>query len=500
MKDLIKNTTNWSYKTLLLSTVLLACQNKSLSKKTPPAAKKHSVICIKNRYVNEYISKFKQEDMSIDERTKKISLSNLKSPLFDSKLSTDCMKSKKDKKNVVIQSVRDIKSDSIRSPMLPINVIASLIDYNSLKNDFDFLNTKKEKDIKKWLINNLGFISVSQIYKIDFRKLKATYPDIKDTNVDSFAKKLVGTFSDEKSFALQKYHYYFTKKTHDDIQKITALDHSSIKFGYRPYKYGRALYIPAYNLNTKTVQTIFDVKGVGAIFPRRPHHETGLLTVNDAIKETMIEKILQEMNKAKPSGYKVSPIYAVFIIDLENLIKKEGKYSALIIRKAINRKYNGRSSELTNALSFEMFLRSIGLTSSYPIELKSVGKKYWGSNLQGGIDEKTMVDFGHFYFVEKNRNFNDILGPGQIYNDCKENNDSDTTRIKCLEMHKKMWPQKKGYVKKPMSPKLTESLSKNFKNKFDEILEKINTNKFKEANTLFQEYISNIKKIRAKNF
>ena len=186
-------------------------------------------------------------------------------------------------------------------------------DHDLLQQDFAFL---REGSVEQWLLNHAAFVSEAQ--------LKQT---IVNTSIET------------------------------NGEKVTA---------FRPPNYGRALIF-------QTEQGLLDVKGVGVapgVRPKHAPHSNGLIMLGEAIREAIIEKILNRIFEHSASCVRAVPCYGVIDTGFD-LTYGDGLQvpAGLLVRRAHVRPIHPlgvkeSSSPLVDLeLAVELLLRKYGVTS-----------------------------------------------------------------------------------------------------------------------------------------
>lgn len=154
--------------------------------------------------------------------------------------------------------------------VLTTRVIAA--DYGLIIRDFPFLSSLSKQEIDRWLIQNSGFIAASQAAA-------------KDTNTPIQFSPF-----DEKSTPI------------DSLPGVRA--------GFRPAGYGRALVFQVLDREGQPVGLI-DAKGVGADAPKNISHSNGLMSLSEALREFIFEKVVNRVFAFEKAPFTTVGVYAV---------------------------------------------------------------------------------------------------------------------------------------------------------------------------------------------
>jgi hypothetical protein len=175
---------------------------------------------------------------------------------------------------------------------------------------------------------------------------------------------------------------------------------------YRPDQYGRAMVFEVKDKDGSR-SGLIDVKGVGANAPAVGDHKHGLASLDEAMREYAMEKLVSGALEHSGSGIKTVGTYAVIDPGFDvNLADKETHASlfvpaGLILRQAHERSSTkGTALPVEDALVREKILRPYGITSSRTASKLNPTKNRNGEtmNLQG-TKQGDIVDFGAFVIV-----------------------------------------------------------------------------------------------------
>ena len=242
-----------------------------------------------------------------------------------------------------------------------------IADYDLIKADFPELNHYTNSQIDAWLINNAAFMSKNQILDGTFQKTNTEIP------IDALTKKIA----------------------------------------YRPNFYGRALVIPVQHPEENKTIGLIDAKGVGANYPRRGSHRSGVheldLAIEEYITEKLIDKIFHHHHTKMNTIGSYAVLYPHFDVSLQEKDEQEyTKPAGILLRQAHRRIGGGFNSyhDMHVIKSIESLLRHYGVTSAGENFFIPQNDNMRLANIQRSIDGD-IVDFGTYIILEK---FEDILG------------------------------------------------------------------------------------------
>ncbi len=174
----------------------------------------------------------------------------------------------------------------------------------------------------------------------------------------------------------------------------------------RPIGYGRASVATVSFDDERTLQKrrLLDVKGTGWLNPSRASHRTGLLTLQEGLKDFYFSKLLQIVLAKEKRDIKVLPTYAVIAIDVKTTTNDDrdpAEPAALLVRAAHYRggknvnlsgiPYMREPSQVQALLELELALRKYGITSS-----AREGPHDQIVNFQFSRDDR-LLDFGSYH-------------------------------------------------------------------------------------------------------
>jgi hypothetical protein len=262
----------------------------------------------------------------------------------------------------VAEVLRKVPGTECESMVRVKTARVSIVDYDRLRHDFDFLRDRDDGQIDTWLIERFGYIS----------------------NAQAMAS---------------------LKNDKNSISDPVSYDESSSRWGLRQPHSGRSLLMPASDADgtecpsgsgrsnrrlrstgesASQSSVVFDVKGAGAKNPTfdDDHHSNGLAYFGEAMREYHLERIVQLIFRHSGLQEKTNPIYAVIHLGFK------GRYdfgtnlsSALLIRRGQVRagpdttvaglpKYRDLDSQQVNmslvnrAERMELTMRRYGLTTA----------------------------------------------------------------------------------------------------------------------------------------
>lgn len=217
-----------------------------------------------------------------------------------------------------------------------------MADYDLLRRDFPHLQPLTPEEIDDWLLQEAAFVSKAQVA-----------PNSANTPI---AKG---------------------RKTRE---------------GLRPKSYGRAMVLPVKG-------GFLDVKGSGAISPKRGSYETGLASTGEAIREFIWEKAVKRVLDHAGSEVATVGNYAVIDFGFDVIQEDRAKLPAgIVIRQAHDRMPHGGQIDNRNAAELETLFRRYGFTSAGQYYEKS---DYHVVNIQGTKNQKAIYDFGAFLSAER---------------------------------------------------------------------------------------------------
>ncbi|PIQ60152.1 MAG: hypothetical protein COW00_07765 [Bdellovibrio sp. CG12_big_fil_rev_8_21_14_0_65_39_13] len=164
-----------------------------------------------------------------------------------------------------IEPKRNIKEVDVHSETEQVvklrNAKVVIVDYDLIKRDFPVMKNYSDSEIDKWLIDQVGYVSI---------------PQTKQTIVNT-AIPTTGELID----------------------------------AHRPTDYGRALVFDMKDPVTGNEIGIMDVKGVGALRPGQRDHGNGVATLGETIREFVYENMMRRVLKDSELTQKTVGSYAV---------------------------------------------------------------------------------------------------------------------------------------------------------------------------------------------
>ncbi len=250
-----------------------------------------------------------------------------------------------------LRQISDLSVRAEPNPMVRVSTAQILIaDYGLLKKDFPFTAAWPNEKIDRWLLDQAGYLSESQV--------NSTLP------VNSEVKTSGQTLE-----------------------------------AYRPEGYGRGAVYPAKGPDGKPFGLI-DAKGTGAEFPMQRSHGSGLMSSGEGLREFFYEKYISGLLEHQHSSWSTVGTYAVIDWGFDELHPDASKVPAgSILRQAHNRVQGTPGYQYLKAgesRSLETAFRPYGV-SAIGDSLTKGGSP--SVNLQGTPDKK-LVDFGHFIQLE----------------------------------------------------------------------------------------------------
>jgi hypothetical protein len=162
----------------------------------------------------------------------------------------------------------------------------------------------------------------------------------------------------------------------EEANEPIARSHEQVT-GYRPARYGRAALFPSKTISYKdnpSDVSVFDVKGVGVapgFVPNIKLHQTGLLSLIEALREIVMQAIIERI--FKHLGYDIHgiPVYALLDLKFKGKYSGAGRYPAAIMVRKHNARLKGNpnlypsdSDVYEMRLFIEECLRKYSITSS----------------------------------------------------------------------------------------------------------------------------------------
>lgn len=146
--------------------------------------------------------------------------------------------------------------------------------------------------------------------------------------------------------------------------------------GYRPRHYGRAAVVcamphPTIRHSANEPIGLLDLKGVGVgpdKIPLPGPTSNGLLSLQCALREYLMQRVIDEIFKREAPTLWTVPVYAILSLGFGILGSWHGAPAAILVRRAHKRNLGAVTNRLTHevSLSIERLLRHYGLTSTNP--------------------------------------------------------------------------------------------------------------------------------------
>jgi hypothetical protein len=234
------------------------------------------------------------------------------------------------------------------------------------------------------------------------------------------------------------------------------------------------------------------------VYPTKKYESSGLAAIPDLAKEMIVEKLVRRITEVERSSYSTVPMYALLVTDVREFLSLSSAYSDLkqkglgsyrrgiIVRRATNRYLKDQYSQLDNRLPFELILRKWGMTSL-------VGKFWYGRsmgylNIQGAIDHKTVLDFGHYKFYDT---FSATPVADEAFHTCaKMSRLNFFKRYACFKKHILMTPGDSKYISRKVN-----HLDFSIKDYYKAVVSEISSDKFDVSQSIFNEFMNKVENI-----
>jgi hypothetical protein len=266
------------------------------------------------------------------------------------------------------EPVREVRSypDPMRETVARIRTARVLTaDYELLRQDFPQLSAKTNAKIDQWLLDQAAYMSLPQV----------------------------------------------RNPLADQLNTPIASDESELRSAWRPEGYGRGL---VYEVNDGSGNKgLLDGKGFGALAPSVGFNRSGLLPLNEALREMIWEQTIAGIFNANGGRFNTARTYAVFDwgFDVKNS-DGTAQPAGAVLRQAHTREHWNFNSNLPKeeALEIELLLRRYGITSAGLSEsLRRQGQvPYDLINVQGRRlpnGGAMVVDFGTYVRVADDHRF-----------------------------------------------------------------------------------------------
>lgn len=279
---------------------------------------------------------------------------------------------------------------------LPLGVFAVVLGLATALPSLAFEPLRDPRKLRSPKSEKVGRVISARVVLADYDLIRKDFPwlgDWEEWQVDAWVLEQAGYL------ALTQARQTVTNTT-------VSIDLSRSKEAYRPRDYGRALVFSA-QYEGKMVGLI-DAKGAGARKPHLGDHANGLMTLGEAIREFLYEKLVREILKRAEAGVETVGTYGVLDLGFDVKFPESHQTipAGMVIRQA-HRRSSKDSSSLggKQSLKIERILRRFGVTSAGAYRDEPVEK----INIQGVDGEKAMIDFGTFLtvpeFIKPAKNF-----------------------------------------------------------------------------------------------